>query len=141
MKRQKHFSKYKIGKRRFTQHSYTFEYHHRQLWWFAGKEKVIYLTLYQCKALIMYPSFEKQKHALPEKEELGLTAFWCIGQSITGLKLSNQFSYMCLRYLPIKFYKENSCNLNNYFRLHIFSFSLNPIYHVSVDHQLKLCYS
>ena len=30
----------------------------------VGKEKVIYLTLYQCKALIMYPSFEWQRRSL-----------------------------------------------------------------------------
>ena len=30
----------------------------------VGKEKVIYLTLYQCKALIMYPSFEWQRRGL-----------------------------------------------------------------------------
>ena len=38
----------------------------------AGKEKVIYLTLYQCKALIMYPSFEWQRRGLAWQARLGV---------------------------------------------------------------------
>ena len=38
------------------------------------KEKVIYLTLYQCKALIMYPSFEGRRAPSCKKSRIGIKA-------------------------------------------------------------------